>query len=201
MELIDRTPPQSVLTGVPFGAKLLVVTAIGLSLSHWGSPPALAVLAAVTAVLYAVARVPASAWWRTMRSVAVFLVAIVAVQAWAGDLERGVRTAVQMLAMVSLAALITATTPFGTILEAVQRWLRPLRRFGVDPETGALTVGMAVRFIPLLSVAAAETADALRARGVRPWPWRLLFPLVRRSLLLAEEVGAVLTAREPVAQA
>lgn len=197
MELIDRTPPDSPLRRVSFGAKLLFVTVTGVALTVWRTPAMLALTIALTVVLYFVARVPASAWWKTMRTVALFVVMLVLFQWWNGDLELGIRTAVQMLAMVSLAALITATTPFDEVISSVHRWAGPLRRFGADPDAIALTVGMTVRFIPMLSVAAAETSDALRARGVRPWPWRIMFPLVRRSLLLADDVGAALVAREP----
>ena len=197
MELIDRTPPDSPLRRVSFGAKLLFVTVTGAALTVWRTPAMLGLTIALTVVLYFVARVPASAWWKTMRTVALFVVMLVLFQWWNGDLELGIRTAVQMLAMVSLAALITATTPFDEVISSVHRWAGPLRRFGADPDAIALTVGMTVRFIPMLSVAAAETSDALRARGVRPWPWRIMFPLVRRSLLLADDVGAALVAREP----
>lgn len=198
MELLDRTPADSPLVGVAFGVKLLVVAAAGILISIFESPWVLLGLMAATGLLYVIGRVPLSAWWRTMRGIFIFLIFIVVFQAWSGDVERGLRTAVQMLAMVSLAALITATTPFEKILDAVQRWLAPFRRFGVSPETVALAVGMTIRFIPLLTEAAAEIADSFKARGLRPWPWRLMFPLVRRSLLLAGEVGAVLVAREPV---
>lgn len=197
MELIDRTPPDSPLRRVSFGAKLLFVTVTGVALTVWRTPAMLGLTIALTVVLYFVARVPASAWWKTMRTVALFVVMLVLFQWWNGDLELGIRTAVQMLAMVSLAALITATTPFDEVISSVHRWAGPLRRFGADPDAIALTVGMTVRFIPMLSVAAAETSDSLRARGVRPWPWRIMFPLVRRSLLLADDVGAALVAREP----
>ena len=197
MELIDRTPPDSPLRRVSFGAKLLFVTVTGVALTVWRTPAMLALTIALTVVLYFVARVPASAWWKTMRTVSLFVVMLVLFQWWNGDLELGIRTAVQMLAMVSLAALITATTPFDEVISSVHRWAGPLRRFGADPDAIALTVGMTVRFIPMLSVAAAETSDSLRARGVRPWPWRIMFPLVRRSLLLADDVGAALVAREP----
>lgn len=197
MELIDRTPPDSPLRRVSFGAKLLLVTVTGVALTVWRTPAMLGLTIALTVVLYFVARVPASAWWKTMRTVALFVVMLVLFQWWNGDLELGIRTAVQMLAMVSLAALITATTPFDEVISSVHRWAGPLRRFGADPDAIALTVGMTVRFIPMLSVAAAETSDSLRARGVRPWPWRIMFPLVRRSLLLADDVGAALVAREP----
>ena len=197
MELIDRTPPDSPLRRVSFGATLLFVTVTGAALTVWRTPAMLGLTIALTVVLYFVARVPASAWWKTMRTVALFVVMLVLFQWWNGDLELGIRTAVQMLAMVSLAALITATTPFDEVISSVHHWAGPLRRFGADPDAIALTVGMTVRFIPMLSVAAAETSDSLRARGVRPWPWRIMFPLVRRSLLLADDVGAALVAREP----
>ena len=200
MELIDRTPADTPLRRVAFGGKLLFVTAIGVALTVWRDLPVLGVVAAMTVVLYGVARVPPSAWWRTMRGILFFLLLLIALQWWNGELQRGLIAAARMGTMVSLAALITATTPFEEIITSVQRWVRPLRRFGADPELIALTVGMAVRFIPLMGDAAAETADSLRARGVRPWPWRLMFPLIRRTLLLAEDVGSALAAREPVAE-
>jgi len=102
-----------------------------------------------------------------------------------------------MVALIALAGLVTATTPFADMVAFVQRVLAPLRRFGADPEAVALAFGMVLRFVPLLAAAAAEAADAFRARGVRPWPWRLVLPVVRRTLLLSDDVAVALAAREP----
>jgi biotin transport system permease protein len=197
MELIDRTPPDSPLARVPVGWKLLVITIVSLLVTIQRDWRWVLGVVVFTVVLYAIGRVPPRAWWRTMRGIWVIALILVLYTAWVGDWQDGVVASVRLVALISLGALITATTGFDEIVVFVQRALGPFRRFGADPEAVGLAAGMVLRFVPLLAAAAGETADAFRARGVRPWPWRLVFPLIRRALLLAQDVGAALAAREP----
>jgi biotin transport system permease protein len=103
--------------------------------------------------------------------------------------------AVRLLVLVALGALVSITTPWSALVAFVERALGPLRRVGVDPHAVGLAVGMTLRFVPLLLLAVDQTRDAFRARGRRPWPAQLLFPVVLRAVLMAREVGTALAAR------
>ena len=64
-----------------------------------------------------------------------------------------------LLLTVAIAALVTLTTRVTEMLDVCQRLLRPLRRFGVDPDRAGLVLALTIRCIPLLV--------GHRPRGVR----------------------------------
>ena len=55
-----------------------------------------------------------------------------------------------LLLTVAIAALVTLTTRVTEMLDVCQRLLRPLRRFGVDPDRVGLVLALTIRCIPLL---------------------------------------------------
>lgn len=197
MELIDQTPPDSPLVRIAVGPKLLAVAVVSVVAGIYDRWPVAIGVAVLTGVLYAFARIPPRAVWRSLRGLWILAALLIAFQALHGAPLDGARQALRMVALIALAGLVTATTPFAEMVAFAQRALAPLRRFGADPEAVALAFGMVLRFVPLLAAAAAEAADAFRARGVRPWPWRLVLPVVRRTLLLSDDVAVALAAREP----
>ncbi|RYI99787.1 MAG: energy-coupling factor transporter transmembrane protein EcfT, partial [Actinomycetales bacterium] len=97
------------------------------------------------------------------------------------------------LALVALT--LTATTPVNAMLDAIVRWIGPLRRVGVDPERVALTFSLAIAALPGTVALALETRDAARARGLGKHPRAFLTPFVIRVVARAHETGAALEAR------
>ena len=81
------------------------------------------------------------------------------------------------------------------MLDAVVRWIQPFRRFGVDPERVALTLGLAIQALPGTIAIALETRDAARARGLERRPRAYLSPFVVRVVARAQETGDALAAR------
>ena len=55
-----------------------------------------------------------------------------------------------LLLTVAVAALVTLTTRVTEMLDVCQRLLRPLRRFGVDPDRVGLVLALTIRCIPLM---------------------------------------------------
>lgn len=101
----------------------------------------------------------------------------------------------RMLLAILLAALVTLTTRASDILEAIERGLRPLRRFGVRTERIALVLGMAIRAVPIVIDLAAEARDAQRARGVRGSTTAMVVSLLVGALRHADDVADALAAR------
>ena len=81
------------------------------------------------------------------------------------------------------------------ILDALIRWITPLRRIGVDPDRVALTIGLAIQALPGTVALALETRDAARARGLGSHPRAYLTPFVIRVVARAHETGDALHAR------
>ncbi|MDR2997354.1 MAG: energy-coupling factor transporter transmembrane protein EcfT, partial [Microbacterium sp.] len=95
---------------------------------------------------------------------------------------------------VLLADLVTRTTRMGDLLAVLDRVLRPFRRVGVDPQTVALTISLAIAMVPVIAGLTEQVRDAQRARGVR-LGIRAALPLLVLTMKHADEVGDALVAR------
>ncbi len=125
----------------------------------------------------------------------VFAVFVAALQWWWYGRDKAIETLVDLVALALMAIVVSATTPVNAMLDALVRWLRPLRRLGVDPDRVALTFALAIQALPGTVALALETRDAARARGVERHPRALLTPFVMRVVARAHETGDALQAR------
>ena len=108
---------------------------------------------------------------------------------------RAAETVGDLVALVLLAHLVTATTRVDDMLDTVERALRPLRRFGVRPDRVALAISLVLRAVPATAEAAGQTRDAARARGLERDPRATLTPFVVRVVRDARLRGEALHAR------
>lgn len=153
-------------------------------------------LAAVV-LLYRVARIP----WRTMFDqmrpvlwiLGVIFVVQVAIHGWIVGLIFVVRFA----ALILLAMLVTLTTPTSTMLDALEKGLRPLARVGIDPARVSLALSLALRFIPVIAAVTQEVREAQRARGLQGNILALAVPVIIRTLKMAEDIAQAIEARSP----
>jgi len=113
-------------------------------------------------------------------------------------LQRGGTTLTQLLGLVMIADLVTATTTISQMLEVFKSVLLPLRLFGLRGpllEAMALAVGLMIRMVGLLSREWDEVRTAFAARG-RARPGIAIIPaLMRRQLLRAQRIEEALLAR------
>lgn len=191
----DYQPGTSVLHRLPVGAKLpglLVLSAVGVA---FRGVPTTATLLALGLAACAVAGVRPRRAARALRGVAIGLALLAAYQVWQQGTERAFVVVGSLVAMVLLATAFTTTTSIERMVDAITRWLEPLRRFGVRPELVALAFSLLVRGIPLTLEIAAETRDAARARGLERSPRAYLTPLVIRVVAHARATGEALHAR------
>ncbi len=188
-------PGRSWLHRAPVGAKLggLAVAGVAVVLAH--GP-----LSAVAAFTVAVALHLAAglSWHRTRRGLAgtaVVAVLVGGVQAATRGWAAGLETALDLVALVLLATVVTATTRADDLLDALQRAARPLRHVGLRPETFALACGIMLRSIPVLVSATLETRDAARARGLERSVRATVVPAAVRMVGHARATGEALAAR------
>lgn len=189
--------PDSPLARIPVGIKLLFTTALGFLALLRDDPLGIGIAMGLTALLYVVGRIPLRALARTLRGVLPFVVVIAIFETIRNHPLDGAVHGARLLTFVALGALITFTTSWDEMIRFVRRLLQPLQPLGVNPNAVALAAGMTLRFVPLLSEVLDETKDAFIARGIKPRRTMLLFPVIRRALLLAQDVGLALAAREP----
>ncbi|WP_149085461.1 MULTISPECIES: CbiQ family ECF transporter T component [Microbacterium] len=192
-------PPVVVDTGllhrVPAGAKLgaLAVAALALTIFPQG-PVSIGVSLVLVLALYPIGGVPltdaAAELWRLR---GILLVLAIALTVFVSPVVAWVSTG-RVTALLLLAALLTSTTRMSDLLAVLQRLLRPLRRFGVDPGAVSLAISLTLTMVPVVTGFAQRVRDAERARGVRLGV-RGVVPLLVLTLRHADQVGDAIAAR------
>jgi energy-coupling factor transporter transmembrane protein EcfT len=82
-----------------------------------------------------------------------------------GELDRSLALLCRYAALMTLLSLYTAVTPLRESLRAINRALTPLSRFGIPGEDIALAVGIALRFVPVLTEEAERIVTAQLSGG------------------------------------
>ena len=188
-------PGSSVLHRIRAGWKLLgmllAITAVVLLNTPWQ----LAVAAVLIAGGFALARIPARVAWRQLWPMRWFIVLIAIFQVIFSGPERAVMVCGSLLLTVAIASLVTLTTRVSEMLDVCQRLLRPLRRFGVDPDRVGLVLALTIRCIPLMVDVVREVSEARKARGTGFSLRAMAVPAVVRALRSADAMGDALIAR------
>ena len=126
---------SSFLHRLPAGAKVCALLALLSATLLTGRPWMLAVLAALVAGLYALARIPVRSVWEQLRPLRWFLPVLVIAQGWLVGWNSAVLVAGGLLVSVAAAALLTLTTRISALLDPVEQhpwpWL-------VRPRTSAV---------------------------------------------------------------
>ena len=187
-------PGATVLHRLPVGLKLAGLAALSVAIVVVRDACWAAVFLAVALGLALLARAPLGLLARSARGVLLLALVAAALQWWVGGAAKAIETLLDIVSLALLAITVSVTTAVNAILDALVRWITPLRRVGVDPDRVALTFGLAVQALPGTIALALETRDAARARGLRH-PRAFLTPFVIRVVARAHETGDALHAR------
>lgn len=188
-------PGTTALHRAPIGAKLAGLTACGAAVVLLRGPGSALGLLAVAVAATLVARLPARATLAGLAPVLGAALALGGYQWWQRGPAVGVEVGADLVTLVVVAGVVTATTPTDRMLDALERAARPLRHAGLRPEIFALSVALMLRTIPALAQTAAEVRDAARARGLGRDPRALLVPAAVRTVARARATGEALAAR------
>ena len=118
-------------------------------------------------------------------------------------LEFGILYSARLAALVILASLLTLTTEPVSLVDGVEKLLRPFSRFGLKPHDIATAMVITIRFIPVLLDEALKIRKSHAARGLRPVGLRanlksvslLLVPLFTSAVRRAEELAVAMDCR------
>lgn len=191
----DYRPGTTWLHRLPPGPKLLALAMIAVVLV-WFRVPALALCAvagAVALVLWAGMGIHTAL--RTLRRIAIIALFLGAWLVWQQSWARAIDSVGDLVALVLLASVLTATTAVDDLLDTITRLLQPFRRLGVNPEKVSLAFSLVLRAIPTTLEIAEQTRDAAVARGLQRSPRARLTPLVIRVVANARATGDALHAR------
>ena len=188
-------PGTSLLHRTPAGPSLLALLVFAAGTVAVADPRLLAGACGLVALGFVVARIP----WRRirplLRTLVLVLVLVGGIQWWLLGPERATVIALRLVAAIGAATLFTLTTRVDDLVSAVQRALGPLRRFGVDPETVGLLVGLTIQSVGTLSGIAGQVRAAAKARGAGGSVTAFAVPFMVRTLRHADALGEALAAR------
>lgn len=188
-------PGTSPLHRVPAGWKFLALLSLAVLVLVVGSPLWLGVVTVVVALGYFVAGIPPRHCWGIARLLVPMLGFVFAVQWWLLGLDSAAVVCLRLLAALAAANLFTLTTRVDDLVAAVERALRPARRFGARPERIGLLVGLTLQAVAALSTMASQTREAQRARSAERSVSAFAIPFLVRTLRHADELGEALAAR------
>lgn len=175
-------PLESPLHLLDAAAKLGMVAAYTVALFMVAGFPGLAAMAAVVVLAVTVSRVPTRAAVRGLRAVAFIMVFTVAANALTWEpvtallrlgplavdgpgLRTGVFFAVRIMLLVTGTTLLTLTTSPVQLAGGMERAMRPLALLRVPVGDLAMTLTIALRFIPTTAEEAERIITAQQARG------------------------------------
>lgn len=188
-------PGSSPLHRLPAGPKLVALAVLLAALAAVRTPAGVAAGAALVVVLAVVSRVGLRAVLDQARPLRWVVLVLGALQVWVAGPVTALVVVGWIVVAALLAGLVLLTTPTQAVLDALVAGLRPLRRFGVDPDRAGLVLSLAVRSIPVVARLADEVAQARRARGVERSLRAFAVPLVLRTVRHADRMGEALAAR------
>ena len=115
---------------------------------------------------------------------------------WLIDAATALAVVLRLGAIALFAHAVTVTTTTSELTEVLERLFAPAERLGlVDAARAALTVTLALRFVPLITQEAREIREAQAARGLEGSVVALAVPLLVRILVRAEELADAIDAR------
>lgn len=191
-----HVPGRSPIHRLPAGVKFLALVVFILAVAVCAREPwqALAAMALV-ALGFLSARIPVRVALGQVLPVLPILLLLGVFQWWQRGWELAAATVIGILATVAAAALLTLTTTITALMDAFERGLRPLGRFGLPVETITLAMAMTIRLIPLQAAAVHEVLEARQARGLGFSLAALGIPVVIRAIRRARDLGEALMAR------
>lgn len=194
--IVLYVPGSSVLHRAPAGAKVLVFAILALAIALtarnvWTLP----VAGCLTVALYLLAGFGIRVFLRQVWAARWIVVVMLATQVIFLPLTVAVANTGRVLVVIVLAALITLTTRIPALLDATERALAPLRRFGVNPAAVGLLLALTITAIPVIGGFATDIREARRARGAPARLQTFVVPLLVMSLKHSDELADALAAR------
>jgi biotin transport system permease protein len=189
-------PGSSPLHRMPAGPKVLIFAAVALLLSLLPVTVWTVVTAyAVVGVAYVLSRVGIREFGHQLYTIRWMVVVMLIPQLILLTPLAAVTTSSRVVAVILLAALVTLTTRVPDLLDAIERSLGPLRRFGVDGAAIGLLFALTITAIPVIRGFAFTIREAQCARGARTRLSTFTVPLLVLSLKHADDVADALAAR------
>ncbi|HHU40492.1 MAG TPA: energy-coupling factor transporter transmembrane protein EcfT [Propionibacterium sp.] len=161
----------------------------------FGSPPVVVGALVLTLFLVATTRAPLRLAWGMPPALVVLFALVAGYHVFFGEPPMAVKVVGTTLTALYASRIILISTPMPVLIDALVAAVRPLRRFGANPERFGLAVAVLVRSIPYVIASFGEVRDAARARGIDRNPLASVTPVVIQAVAYARTTGDALMAR------
>jgi biotin transport system permease protein len=188
-------PADSAIHRLGAGTKLALLGSASIAIMWLDRPWQVALAVATVLFLYLLARIPHRVTAGLLRHASVLALLLGGLHVLSGTTQSTAVIVGQLVAVVLLAALVTATTRTADMAATLVAACRPVRVLGVDPERVGLLLMLGVRTVPVILALAHEVSEAQLARGLRSSPRAFAVPLLVRCLRHADATGEALAAR------
>lgn len=168
-------PRRSPIHRADARVKLVLLLAYSVSLFFLDTWAGVALAAAALLAVVLASRLPARPLLAPLVAVYVLVAVTVALNAFAyndgamgfsaANLNRGLLLGARILLLAWASLVVTYSTTSTQLMEAFSSFLSPLKRLGVPADDIALTLSLAVRFIPLISEQMSQVRRAQLSRG------------------------------------
>ncbi|MBO6561520.1 MAG: energy-coupling factor transporter transmembrane protein EcfT [Nisaea sp.] len=175
--------------------KLAGLFAAGIAVLLTESPLLLAIGLASVLACFMLARLPLGAVLRQALPLFAVLAVFFAAHAIFTSPELGTILVLRFATIIGCGLLLTLTTKVSDMMAVLERALRPLALFGINPAKISLVFALTIRFIPVLADTWMSVRAAQQARGLGGNPLALLVPVTIQTLRRADQIAEAIEAR------
>ncbi|MBX9467510.1 MAG: energy-coupling factor transporter transmembrane protein EcfT [Rhizobium sp.] len=187
---------RSLLHRIPVKPKLLGLMVFGLTLYLIAQPLVLTAALVLTGFLYLSTGVGLWEGLRRLKPVLFTIAFLAAVNLILLSPEETLVTTLRLVAILFLAAAVTASTTIADFMAAVTDLAWPLERLGLMKAADlGLALGLVLRFVPEIAQRYEALKDAHEARGIPVKLSRMLGPLIISTLKDADRIAEAIDAR------
>lgn len=187
---------QSLLHRIPVKPKLIGLMAFGLALYWVDHPLVLTVALIATGSLYLSTGVGVPEGFRRLKPVLFTIAFLALVNLLLLSPHEALVITLRLVAILLLAAAVTASTTIADFMAAVTDFARPLERLGLMKAADlGLALGLVLRFVPEIAARYEALKEAHAARGIPVKLSRMLGPLIISTLKDADRIAEAIDAR------
>jgi biotin transport system permease protein len=187
---------ESLLHRIAVKPKLFGLMAFGLALYFVDQPVMLGAALVLTGLFYLSTGVGLAEGFRRLRPVLFTIAFLAAVNLLLLSPLEALITTLRLIAILFLAAAVTASTTIADFMAAVTDLARPLERLGVMKAADlGLALGLVLRFVPEIAGRYEALKEAHAARGIPVKLSRMLGPLIISTLKDADRIAEAIDAR------
>ncbi len=178
------------------GAKLALILVVGLALYVTESLTVQAVAAVIAAAIYFSLPIPFREAIYRLKPVLFTIAVLGLINIWLLSPHEALVSTLRLLAVVFLAAAVTATTRIADFMETITWALQPAEKLGIVRAADVgLALGLVLRFLPDIFAHYEGLKHAHAARGIAFRPLRALGPLIILTLKDADAIADAIDAR------